>query len=137
MAESIESNDGDDLAPVYREPRVRKLVKIELFASDGATHPSIVRNLSRFGLRATLPIPLRTNQSIEIGKPGYGKVKGTVRWVGNGEFGMQFDEPVDVDQFDFGSKNTTGHFIKKPPNGHVWRGFQTDTSAKRPGLRTK
>ncbi len=137
MVESIEANNSKNIIPIYREPRVRKLVKIELFADDGGSHASIVRNLSRFGLRATMPIKLELGQSIEIGKIGYGKVSGTVRWVRGGEFGMQFDQPIDIEQFDFGSQNARGHFVKKIDNGHVWHGFHTDTSNKRPGFRTK
>ncbi|WP_422343531.1 PilZ domain-containing protein [Parasphingorhabdus sp.] len=119
---------------ITREPRVRKLVKIELFAGNSGPYNSIIRNLSAFGVRATSPIDLHPGQLVEIKKTGFGKVSGTVRWVSEGEFGMQFDQSIDVDLFNFSSDNDQGHFVKKIDNGHVWRGFHTATSNKRPGF---
>lgn len=135
MVKALENKDINKDQAVFREPRIRKLVKIELFTDSSGPHNSIVRNLSSLGIRATSPIELQSGQSIEIKKEGYGKVSGTVRWVKDGEFGMQFDQPIDIDLFNFGSHNDQGHFIKKIDNGHVWTGFQLGVSGKRPGFQ--
>lgn len=137
MTKAFENKEISDGQAIFREPRIRKLVKVELFTEQSGLQNSIVRNISTFGLRATSPEGLRVGQVIEIGKPGYGRVSGTVRWVDGGEFGMRFDSPIDVDRFNFEANNDKGHFLKKIDNGHVWKGFQTDTSNKRPGFRTR
>lgn len=137
MVKALENKDIENDQAVFREPRVRKLVKIELCTECSGPHNSIVRNLSTFGIRATSPISLQPGQSVEIRKVGYGRVTGTVRWVKDGEFGLQFDEPIDIDLFNFGSNNDQGHFVKKIDNGHVWSGFQTEVSSKRPGFQKK
>jgi len=97
----------------------------------------MVRNLSTFGLRASAPIKLQIGQSIKIKKAGFGIVPGTVRWVNGDEFGMQFDQAINVDLFNFGDDNSKGHFVKKIDNGHVWRGFDLTTSSKRPGFHSR
>ncbi len=137
MVKAFENEDSSTKQADLREPRIRKLVKIELFADGSGPHASFVRNLSTFGIRATSPIKLHPGQSIMIKKSGYGKVSGTVRWVEGREFGMQFDQAIDIDLFNFKSDNDQGHFVKKIDNGHVWNGFQTTTSNRRPGFSTK
>tara|TARA_R110000772_G_scaffold29122_6_gene72983 strand:+ start:1858 stop:2271 length:414 start_codon:yes stop_codon:yes gene_type:complete len=137
MGKTLENKDIDADQAVFREPRIRKLVKITLIADSSGPHNSFVRNLSTFGLRATSPIMLKPGQSIEVLKEGFGKVRGTVRWVNDGEFGLQFDQPINIDQFNFGSDNIKGHFVKKIDNGHVWHGFQTAASIKRPGFHKR
>ncbi|QTD56516.1 PilZ domain-containing protein [Parasphingorhabdus cellanae] len=137
MIKALENKRINEKEAVSREPRIRKLVKIELFADDSGPHDSIVRNLSTFGVRATSPVTLQPGQLVEIKKAGFGSVSGTVRWVSGREFGMQFDEPINIDQFNFGRDNDRGHFLKKIDNGHVWNGFQTADSHKRPGFRKK
>ncbi|MEP3227439.1 MAG: PilZ domain-containing protein [Parasphingorhabdus sp.] len=134
MTKSLENIELDKGQSVFREPRIRKLVKVELFSGVSGPYEAIVRNISTFGVRATSPIALRPGQSLEIVKKGFGKVSGTVRWIGENEFGMCFDEPIDIEQFNFESQNDRGHFVKKIDNGHVWTGFQTGISTKRPGF---
>ncbi len=137
MINSLENLKEEKAQTVFREPRIRKLVKVELFADGSGPHDSIVRNLSTYGVRATSPIKLQVGQSVEVNKRGFGRVSGTVRWFSGREFGMQFDEPINIEQFNFETQNDQGHFVKKIDNGHVWNGFQTDTCNKRPGFSRK
>ncbi|WP_109357179.1 PilZ domain-containing protein [Sphingorhabdus sp. EL138] len=137
MAKPFENTEAEQKQEAVREPRIRKLVKIELFTDNSGPHEAMVRNLSTFGIRATAPIDLFPEQSIVIKKAGFGSVSGTVRWVEGREFGMQFDQSIDVDLFNFGLGNEQGHFVKKIDNGHVWLGFQNAVSSKRPGFHKR
>ncbi|MEH6757804.1 MAG: PilZ domain-containing protein [Parasphingorhabdus sp.] len=137
MNDTLDQKDIEQDQAVFREPRIRKLVKITLFVDNTGPHDSFIRNISTFGIRATSPVKLQRGQSIAVTKEGYGKVRGTVRWVTDKEFGLQFDQPIDIDQFNFGSENRKGHFLSKKDNGHVWIGFDRAVSTKRPGFNRK
>lgn len=137
MGSLLKNIDTGNDQPVLREPRIRKLVKIELFTDSAGPYDALIRNISTFGIRATAPVHLQVGQPVKIKKSGFGTVSGHVRWVDGQEFGMQFNRAIDVDLFNFSDENRVGHFIKEIENGHVWRGFDAEISCKRPGLRTR
>lgn len=122
---------------VFREPRLRRLVKIEIIRDEKAPVDAFVRNLSSFGLCAKSgEIPAR-GEIITIRKEGFGELRATVRWTSATEFGVQFSERINVDHFNFGAQNKGGHFVQKIDNGHVWTGFSHEVSTRRPGLRSR
>ncbi|HEY9090510.1 PilZ domain-containing protein [Parasphingorhabdus sp.] len=137
MVRLVKNIDIEDDQPVLREPRIRKLVKVELLTASSGPYDAMIRNISTFGVRATAPVKLQVGQTIKLKKPGFGSISGNVRWVDGREFGMQFDQAIDVDLFNFGDRNRSGHFIKKIDSGHVWRGFDVVKCSKRPGFRTR
>ena len=121
---------------MFREPRLRKLVKIEILRDGRGPVDAFVRNLSSFGLCARSDeIPV-SGETISIRKEGYGELRATVRWTSATEFGVQFAERINVDNFNFGQQNKDGHFVQEIDNGHVWKGFKHEVSTRRPGLRS-
>ncbi|MEO0441601.1 MAG: hypothetical protein AAF067_12100 [Pseudomonadota bacterium] len=122
---------------VLREPRLRRLVKIEIIRDGRAPADGFVRNLSSFGLCArSAEIPI-AGETISVRKEGFGELRATVRWTSDTEFGVQFAERINVDHFNFGAQNKDGHFVQQIDNGHVWTGFQHEVSTRRPGLRSR
>ena len=122
--------------PREREHRLRLLVKIQIVSDAGKTTEGFVRNLSSFGIcvrSATIP---SRGQKITVRKQGFGEVQATVRWSNDTEFGAEFVERIDVEQFNFEARNKAGHFMQKNENGHVWTGFHHEVSTRRPGLKS-
>ncbi len=136
----IERNGPSSAAPepqgVDREHRARLLIKIQIVPDGANIIDAFVRNLSSYGLCARTACVPAPGEIISIRKEGFGEVQATVRWANAREFGAQFDERIDVDQFNFGNQNKDGHFVQKIDNGHVWTGFQHEVSTKRPGLKS-
>lgn len=117
-----------------RETRLRRLVKVDIICHNRSTIEAIVRNVSTNGLCAKSELQPVVGDLIDIRKEGFGKVKGVVRWIRDLEFGVEFEQPIDVDLFNFGSANRDGHFVQPIDNGHVWKGFAKVASSKRPGF---
>ena len=123
--------------PAQREQRARKLIRVEIERQNAPSISAIVTNLSEQGMGGRTEGMLQAFEMITIVKKGYGRIPGEVRWTDGQNFGILFSEPVDVDLFNFTDHNKQQHFVKPIEDGHVWKGFQTATSTKRPGVTSR
>ena len=121
-------------APDQREERQQRLIKVVIEIESGIGFSAIVTNISEHGMGGKTQGVLKMSEAVTVVKTGYGRVRGEVRWIQGDRFGVYFDDPIDVDLFNFSDSNEQGHFVPPVKNGHVWKGFKTDTSAKRPGF---
>ena len=133
------ANDGSTPqdGPLQRGQRFRRLINVEIENEDGTRFSAIVTNISKHGLGGKTGGILRPFEFIDVIKKGYGRVHGEVRWVDGQNFGVLFSEPVNVEMFNFSEENEQGHFIREVDNGHVWKGFDVETSTRRPGVTSQ
>ncbi|WP_084192664.1 PilZ domain-containing protein [Parasphingorhabdus marina] len=122
-----------------RELRQHRLFKVEVTAEGRKKFNAIVRNISTHGLRARGEIPVGDNrvqpgQPLKIQKHGFDAVSGTVRWNSGQEFGVEFDQEIDVEQFSFGDRNTEGLLKPKDETVTVRRSLDPQIVVKRPGF---
>lgn len=80
-----------------RQPRVRTLIRAVIGSDGQAGLDVIVRNVSPGGMciasRTLLP---DCGETLHVALPGQGDLKAVVRWVGDGEFGVQLMGGLDV-----------------------------------------
>ncbi|KQM14686.1 PilZ domain-containing protein [Novosphingobium sp. Leaf2] len=89
--------DGEMAQLPKRSPRVRTLIRAVIGAEGRPGEDAIVRNVSPGGMciasRTLLP---RTGETLRVALPGQGDLQAEVRWVGNGEFGVQLKAALDI-----------------------------------------
>ncbi|HET9811593.1 MAG TPA: EAL domain-containing protein [Sphingomicrobium sp.] len=78
-----------------REPRQR-LMRRAIAMIDGVEEEIRLRNISVTGALVEYKRPLAPDTQLTINIVGVGPVAGTVRWAGNGKFGIQFDSEFDL-----------------------------------------
>jgi hypothetical protein len=79
-----------------RSPRVRTLIRAVIGAEGLPGQEVVVRNVSPGGMciasRTLLP---SCGDTLRVALPGQGDLRAQVRWVGDGEFGIQLLGPID------------------------------------------
>jgi hypothetical protein len=120
-----------------RELRARKLIRVDIERENGPGISAIVTNLSEQGMGGRTEGFIQPFELITIIKKGYGRISAEVRWTEGQNFGVLFSEPVDVNLFNFTNHNNQQHFVPQPSDGHVWKGFKTTSSTKRPGVTSR
>jgi hypothetical protein len=58
---------------------------------------SRVLDISRGGLRTTLPVALKRGHPVKLVLKGIGEVRAKVAWSRKGEVGMKFDKPISLE----------------------------------------
>ena len=137
MTNGIADNIQAQPSPEQRDTRARKLIRVDIERENNPGFSAIVTNLSELGMGGRTEGVLRPSELITIIKKGYGRISGEVRWTEGQNFGVLFSEPVDVDQFNFIDHNKQKHFVQPASEGHVWKGFRTASSTRRPGLTSR
>ncbi len=120
-----------------RKPRQHRLFKVEVSTEGCKTFNAIVRNISADGLCARGDGFVRPGMSLQIHKKGFEPVSGTVRWTHDREFGVEFDQIVNVEQFSFGDRNTEGLLKPKDENVTIRRSVVSRNAMKRPGFTNR
>jgi hypothetical protein len=109
--------DAEDVASQTKRSEVRRLVilnaRLQPITRFGHAH---VVNLSRSGLRGVTDLALSVGQSIVASLDDITHCAGSVRWIDQRRFGMQFDTILDgmPDYAHQDSRGTTGH-NERPP----------------------
>ena len=133
--EKAESTGSDPhCGSAKREKRYRKLISVLVETESGAKFSAVVTNLSKRGLGGKTSGFLEKADHVSIVKEEFGRIDAEVRWVDGERFGLAFSNPISIEQVSFLNKNEQGHFVRKIENGHVWKGFDLDTSVRRPGV---
>jgi hypothetical protein len=57
---------------------------------------SRVLDLSRGGMRTTLPVVLKRGHPVKVVMKGVGEVRGKIVWNRKGEVGIKFDQKIDM-----------------------------------------
>jgi diguanylate cyclase (GGDEF)-like protein len=78
-----------------REPRHR-LMRRAITTIDGVEEELRLRNISITGGLVECRRPVAPETQLRINIVGVGTVSGTVKWAGNGKFGIQFDREFDL-----------------------------------------
>ena len=122
--------------PAQREPRERKLIRVEIERDSGPPIAAIITNISEQGMGGRTDSSLLPYETIAVVKKGYGRIAGEVRWVEGDRFGVLFAEAVNIDMFNFADKNKEQqHFVQPLPPGYVPKSFAA--TARRPGLTSQ
>lgn len=137
MDKAESTGSGAHSGSAKREKRFRKLISIQMEAESGAKFSAVVTNLSKRGLGGKTSGFLKKLDRVTIYKEDFGRVDAEVRWVEGERFGLAFANPISIEQFNFLNKNGKGHFVPEIENGHVWKGFDLDSSMRRPGVTSQ
>lgn len=113
-----------------RAKRTALLTKTALREDGGAAGDARVRNLSERGLGGVTNIPLSPGQTMTIMLNGIGQVHGRVAWVDDKSFGMEFDEPIDLDKLEMSRSGP----VAEPVKFNVAQRFKPVEDYKRPGF---
>lgn len=82
-----------------RDERLVSIFKVAKVRGDRGDALCIVRNLSKRGARIETNFPLSTDQRLELQVRADVPIGATVRWSADGSAGVEFDCPVDTDDF--------------------------------------
>ncbi|MEO8722588.1 MAG: PilZ domain-containing protein [Sphingobium sp.] len=74
------------------------VLKVGKAVVDGHDQLCLVRNMSRKGMKVILPHGVVPNQRVDIELRSDRVIRGTVRWTGDNMAGIEFDEPVEVEE---------------------------------------
>lgn len=123
---SCDSQGGAD----ERAKRKSLLTKTPLLNESGGQGDARVRNLSAKGLGGVTDIAVKPGQQMVIMLNGIGPVPGRIAWVNGTSFGMEFNEPIDLDELEMSNAPIT----HAPERYTVASRFQPVTDYKRPGF---
>ncbi|WP_299327210.1 PilZ domain-containing protein [Parasphingopyxis sp.] len=113
-----------------RAKRTALLTKTALRDEAGGAGDARIRNLSEKGLGGVTNMKLAPGLTVSITLKGIGSVKGRVVWTSGKSFGMEFAEPIDLDQLHMPS----GDIVQAPPPFSVASRYQPVQDYKRPGF---
>ena len=82
-----------------RELRPRRLIRATLLSHRMDSQEILIRNVSCNGFGASSRgLPPLSGDQIQASLPGGWLLAGTVRWVKGPNFGVQFDQPINLDE---------------------------------------
>lgn len=113
-----------------REPRVSKLVSLELSSDRHPPTKFVVRNLSPHGLGARGDIDLLPCERVIVHLPGERTVGATVRWVKKGTFGLALDDRVSAEEIQPKGKASTGLVTRDAEQGFQRLRHNADASPR-------
>ena len=100
-----------------REPRVSKLVSLELSSDRHERTKFVVRNMSPHGLGARGDIDLLPCERVTVHLPDNRTIGATVRWVKKGTFGLSLDDRIDAQGVQPKAKASTGLVTRDTETG--------------------
>jgi hypothetical protein len=80
-------------------PRKAKVLRVGLLECDQGAQLCLIRDISSGGLRVDLPYNLASGTKASIELNTGRRLQGTIIWYRDEQAGMEFDEPVDVEDF--------------------------------------
>ncbi len=95
-----------------REPRMAKLVAIDVSSSRHQRTRIVVRNLSPHGLGARGEIDLLPCEHVVIHLPDGSEMGAIVRWVRKNSFGLSLDDRIDAAALR-GKSSASSHLITR------------------------
>lgn len=113
-----------------RAKRRALLTTTALRDEAGGRNDVRIRNLSERGLGGVAEMTLEPGQAVSIVLKGIGSVKGRVVWTSGKSFGMEFTDPIDLDQLYVPS----GDIVQAPLRFSVASRYQPVQDYKRPGF---
>ena len=113
-----------------RAKRKSLLAKTPLHNESGGSGDARVRNLSAKGLGGVTDIAVKRDQHLVIILNGIGPIRGRVAWVKGKNFGMEFDETIDLDRLEM----PNAPIMQAPDRFTVPSRYQPVTDCKRPGF---
>jgi hypothetical protein len=120
-----------------REPRLGRFIGIIVERPGRDPEKAVASNVSRIGLGGKGSIVLHPGERIVIAFPDHSRHEATVRWAGNGRFGVEFDTPIDPDRVRF-SPDAWNEVRSQPPVVNSgFEIFRPVSSTRRPGLRVR
>ncbi len=78
-----------------REPRVAKLVALEISCVGGRRTKVVVRNLSPYGMGIRADIELLPCENVVVHLPGGRDVAAIIRWARKKSFGLSLEERIE------------------------------------------
>lgn len=94
----IADTPSDEEAERRRAARRAMLLLVTIRYDD--LEPSVnsrVLDISRGGLRTTLPVVLKRGHPLKLVLKGIGEVRAKVAWTKKGEVGIKFDKPINLE----------------------------------------
>lgn len=94
-----------------RSPRVRTLIRAVIGADGREGQDVIVRNVSPGGMCiASRTLQPSCGDTLHVALPGQGNLQAQVRWVGDGEFGIQLLGGLDVGEVQSANRRRNAGF---------------------------
>lgn len=113
-----------------RAKRKSLLTKTPLHNESGGDGDARVRNLSEKGLGGVTELRIKRGEILVIMLNGIGPVRGRVAWVKGKNFGMEFDELIDLDKLEM----SKAPIMLAPDEFTVASRYKPMTDYKRPGF---
>jgi hypothetical protein len=119
---------AEDCLP-FREPRLPRMLTVQVRGRRFGAMPAIARNLSDGGMGGTTKQWLVTGEEVEADLPNFGWTRARIAWTDGTRFGLAFLDPVEA-----------GRVSREAAPGmdssfRVMDRFRPETSMRRPGLR--
>jgi len=117
-----------------RKRRSSRIIRGTLITPSGHECELLIRNVSSHGLGAktAAQIDLKIGDDVIVQLPNVGRIAGTVRWIGNGSFGIETSKEIDADLLLFGGDERS--LVPKTEAYNVPEAFQPTTDTRRPGF---
>lgn len=113
-----------------REARRSRLLACDMRLADGRVVKARIRNISSGGMGGRTDAAVEPWQRVEMNLPGIGTVAGRIAWVRQGQFGVEFTDPIDpADVTASPGAARSDHVVPHR--------FQPATDFRRPGLRSR
>lgn len=80
-----------------RDTRHLKILRVGTLIFGGKRELCLIRNISAGGLMAHVYCPLQVGQNVTVALKSNHMLEGTVVWLKDGNAGIEFPEPIDVE----------------------------------------
>jgi hypothetical protein len=113
----------------FREPRLPRILSVQIRGRRFGGTTAIARNLSDGGMGGTTKQWLIAGEEVEAELPSFGWTLARIAWTDGTRFGLVFLDPVEAGRVARPASSGID------PSFRVMDRFRPETSMRRPGLR--
>jgi len=99
-----------------REKRYQIEAFVEIETDSGPVVLATTLDVSRHGMGAMTRERLQPFDLVTVVKPGYGRIRGEVRWVIGEKIGLLFAEPINVQLFRISGEQNNAQATQPVPS---------------------
>ena len=96
-----------------------KILRVGTLVADERRELCLIRNISAGGLMAHVYSTLKVNQPVSVALKSNQMLSGTVVWISEGNVGIAFDQPIDVEEMLSNASLSENGWLPRMPRVEV------------------
>jgi len=104
-----------------RDTRHLKILRVGTMISEGKRELCLIRNISAGGLMAHVYSPYQVGQQVGVALKSHTPLEGHVAWSKDGNVGIEFHEPIDVEEMLSNQTSLENGWVPRMPRVEIDR----------------